>query len=234
MLQQLAYTLPSFPGFTAPKTYAAWPVWRDSTTEKVRFSPMPKKQAVKLFHKARRFERQTRQPGQQDGALGRNGLAVLHTLLFDCLNYASGRLDPAQSTIARKACISLRSVARGLVKLKVAGVLCWIRRAGETRDALGRFCLKQDTNAYGVCPSSQWLGFCELPDPPPPDPGTWGDHPSLPDVIAQAAEETRHGGRLAGLVTILEADPGDELAARLARLGRAVAEREAREAQKPQ
>jgi hypothetical protein len=230
MLHQLAYALPSFPGFDSPKTYAAWPVWRDSTTSEVKFSPLPKKQAVKLFHKARAFERQTRKPGLQDGALGRNGLAVLHALLFDFLNYVTGRLDPAQETIAHKACISLRSVARGLAKLKAAGVLHWIRRAAETRDAQGRFCLEQDTNAYGVCPASQWLGFYELPDPPPPERGTWGDHPPIPDVVTQAAEEMRRGARRAALF-ILDADPGDELAAALARLQRTL---EASEARKPQ
>ena len=67
--------LPALPGLTVPKTYAAWPVWRDSATADVRFAPLPKKQAVQLFHRARQFERQTRQPGRQDGAVGRNGLA---------------------------------------------------------------------------------------------------------------------------------------------------------------
>src|SRR3954466_7739336 len=95
-------------------TRAPWPVWKDSTTKKVKFAPLAKREAVKIFHKARKFERQTRQPGKQDGALGRNGLAVLHTLLFDFLNYVSGRLDPAISSIARKACICERSVKRGL------------------------------------------------------------------------------------------------------------------------
>ena len=140
-------------------TRAPWPVWKDSTTKKVKFAPLAKREAVRLYHKARKFERQTRQPGKQDGALGRNGLAVLHALLFDFLNYATGRLDPAIASIARKACISARSVKRGLANLKLSGVLNWLRRAGETRDEKGRFCLKQDTNAYAVLPPSQWLRF---------------------------------------------------------------------------
>src|SRR5579862_4046568 len=122
-MRSIAYALPAFPGFAGPKTYAAWPVWRDSTTQEVKFQPMPKKRAVQLYHKARRFERQTRQPGKQDGALGRNGLAVLHALIFDILNYKSGRLEPGYAKIAEKACISRRSVARGLASLKAAGVL---------------------------------------------------------------------------------------------------------------
>jgi hypothetical protein len=39
---------------------------------------VPKRKAVRLWHDARRFERQTRKPGAQDGYIGRNGLAVLH------------------------------------------------------------------------------------------------------------------------------------------------------------
>src|SRR4051794_37072748 len=202
------------------RSYAPWPVWRDSTTNTVKFMPLPKKQAVKIFHKARAFERQTRQKGKQDGALGRNGLLVLHTLIFDFLNYASGRLDPAIETIARKAAISISSAKRGLANLKCSGVLHWLRRAAETHDKKGRFCLEQDTNAYGIVPPSQWLGFFDpLPDAPPPHPSEWGAVPPLPPVIEQAAEEIRHGARKAAL-SILESDPGDETAAALASFGR--------------
>jgi len=43
------------PGFTEPRTYAAWPVWRGSTTDAVKFEPLPKKEAARRRHKARRF-----------------------------------------------------------------------------------------------------------------------------------------------------------------------------------
>jgi hypothetical protein len=201
-------------------TYAAWPVWRDSTTREVKFQPMPKRQAVKLWHDARRFERQTRAPGKQDGAIGRNGLAVLHALLFDFLNYRSGALYPSWEAIAEKACISARSVGRGLVKLKAAGVLNWLRRCVE--DWIdGRFTLRQQTNAYAVLPCSQWRGYSPPPPAPPPDPGTWGDHPPLPSALDLARR--REGGDFAARITELERDPGDNLAAALARLGRRVA-----------
>src|SRR3954454_5174999 len=214
--------LPSPAMAAIQRSYAPWPVWRDSTTKTVKFMPLPKKKAVKIFHKARAFERQTRQKGKQDGALGRNGLLVFHTLIFDILDYATGRLDPAIETIARKACISISSVKRGLVNLKRSGLLHWIRRAAETRDEQGRFCLEQDTNAYGIVPPSQWLGFFDpLPDAPPPHPSEWGAVPPLPSVIEQAAEEIRHGARKTAL-SILESDPGDEAAAALASFGRAM------------
>jgi hypothetical protein len=223
--------LPSFAVAGSQHTRAPWPVWKDSTTAKVKFVPVNKKRAVKWYHKARKFERQTRQKGKQDGALGRNGLAVLHALIFDFLNYATGQLDPAIATIARAACISVRSAKRGLANLKRCGVLNWLRRAGETRDEQGRFCLEQDTNAYGLIAPTQWLGFIDIGEAPPPHPSTWGATPPLPPVIDQAAEELRHDAHKTAL-SILESDPADELAMQLASFECALAT--GKEARKPQ
>jgi hypothetical protein len=234
MLRQLAYALPSLPRVDSPlKTYAAWPVWKDSTTSPVKFVPVKKKDATKWFHKARQFERQTRQPGKQDGALGRNGLLVFHSLIFDFLDYATGQLDPAIERIAQKAAISVSSAKRGLANLKLCGVLNWLRRAGETRDEKGRFCLEQDTNAYGLIPPSQWLGFLDFPDAPPPHPSTWGATPPLPSSVDQAADEIRHGATRTAQA-ILDADPQDELAAALASFGRTLQSLPDKEARKPQ
>jgi hypothetical protein len=216
--EQLSIALPRVAGL---KTSAAWPVWKDSVRADVKFHPLPKRQAVRLFHEARRFERHTRQPGLQDGAIGRNGLALLHAMLFDCLNYVSGRLDPSYETLARLANISVRSVARGLAKLKAAGVLNWLRRCAEGfKD--GRFVLEQETNAYAVLPASQWRGYAMPPPAPPPDRGTWGDHPPLPSQLAQAAEAMRDGHGRKTVLALLRGDPGDSLALALARLGGAL------------
>lgn len=207
MQQQISAFLPGI----GSKTFAIWPVWRDSTTQPVRYQPVSKREAVRLYHKARRFERQTRRPGLQDGAIGRNGLAVLHALLFDFLDHASGRLDPAQATIAAKACISIRSVARGLAKLRSSGVLNWIRRCREDRDEEGRFRLRQESNAYAVLPSSQWRGFIE-PDPPPVEPWQLGAVPPLPDQLTQAIADRRAGDSAETVLGRLKDDPGDALA----------------------
>jgi hypothetical protein len=201
---------------------AVWPVWRDSVRRQVKFQPISKRLAVQLWHKARRFERQTRRPGLQDGAIGRNGLAALHALLFDFLNFATGRLDPAQATIARAANISERSVRRGLVKLKAAGVLNWLRRCVEDRDEAGRFRLRQESNAYAVLPASQWKGFYEQAEAPPLHPTAWGAVPALPELIDQAAADRAQGGSYAMQLALLEADPDDRLAASLARLSRRI------------
>ena len=213
----LSHLLPPLPGFTAlGRTYAPWPVWSGSTTTPIRFAPLAKKAAVKLWHRARDFDRGTHQPGHHGGALGHTGLAVLHALIFDFLNHRTGRLDPSYVAIAAKAGVCVRTVATALQRLKALGILNWVRRCAE-RWADGRFVLEQDTNAYAVLPESQWRGYRAPAEPPGPAPGTWGDPPPMLSAVAQAALE----GDLAGKVQALASDPKDSLAAALARLGRA-------------
>src|SRR3954464_8789035 len=92
--------------------------------------------------------------GRHGGAVGHTGLQVLHTLIFDFLNYASGRLDSSYAAIARKANVCERAVATALKRLRELGILNWVRRcAKDWQD--GRFVLAQETNAYAVLPSSQ-------------------------------------------------------------------------------
>ena len=219
-MRSLAYALPSLPGFAGPRTYAAWPVWKDSAREEVRFAPLPKKEAARRWHKARRFDRQTHTKGKHGGALGRTGLAVLYVLLFDFLDHATGRLEPSYEAIAAKAGVCRRTVAEALKRLRELGLLHWQRRCREDMDGTGHFRLVQETNAYAVLPSSHWKGYREPPPAPPPEPGTWGDHPPR-DPLAEAADELRHGQRRTAF-SLLEGDPGDRLAGALARFGRAL------------
>jgi Helix-turn-helix domain len=205
----------------APKTYAAWPVWHDSTTKEVKFQPMKRKEAAKLFHKARKLENQGKKPGHQDGAIGRNGILILQSLLFDFLNYVSGALYPSYAAIAEKSGVSLSSVYRGLNKLRDAGVINWVRRCKEEWID-GRFTLKQESNAYAVLPSSQWNGFIEPPEAPKPEAGTWGDHPPMPCGLDLASIVRREGGGLSAQIAALEGDEGNPLARALAGLGRLV------------
>jgi hypothetical protein len=217
MMASLSPLLPALPGFTAPQTYAAWPVWSDSTTAPIRFQPMPKKAAVRLWHRARDFDRGTHQPGHHGGAVGHTALQVLHALIFDFLNHRTGRLDPSYAAIAHKAGVCVRAVATALARLRELGILNWVRRCAESwRD--GRFVLEQETNAYAVLPEGQWRGYRPPQEPPAPAPGTWGEPAPVPSLLAQAAAEA---GDLRAVVGILGTDPKDRLAAALARLGRA-------------
>src|ERR1700733_1356499 len=145
------------PALEAP-TRAPWPVWSGSTTAPIRFAPMAKKAAVKLWHRARDFDRGTHQPGRHGGSVGHAGLQVLHSLIFDFLNHRTGRLDPSYEAIARKAGVCVRTVAAALKRLRELGILNWVRRCAESwRD--GRFTLAQESNAYAVLPESQWRGY---------------------------------------------------------------------------
>jgi hypothetical protein len=218
----LSHLLTPLPGFTAPQTHAPFPVWSGSTTASARFVAMPKKQAVKLWHRARDFDRGTHQPGRHGGAVGPAALAVLHSLIFDFLNHRTGRLDPSYAAIAHKAGVCVRTVATALAKLKALGILNWVRRCAESWQD-GRFVLEQETNAYAVLPESQWRGYRAPPEAPTPLPGTWGGPAStVPSALAQAALE----GDLAAKVQALASDPKDGLAAALARLGRAFMSRD--------
>src|SRR5271156_2217133 len=138
-MRSIAYVLPTLPGFAGPKTYAAWPVWRDSTTAEVKFQPLPKKEAARRWHKARRFDRQTHEPGKHGGAIGRTGLQVFYVLLFDFLDHNTGRLEPSYDAIAAKAGVCRRAVADALQRLRALGLLHWERRSRPATDETGRF-----------------------------------------------------------------------------------------------
>jgi hypothetical protein len=178
---------PAFAGM-AQKTYAAWPVWSDSTTKEIKYQPMPRKAATRLWHRARDFDRQTRRKAHHGGAVGPSALQVLHTLIFDFLNFRSGQLDPSYAAIARKANVCERTVATAIQRLKSLGILNWVRRCAESRAEDGRFVLEQETNAYAVLPASQWRGYREPPEAPPPAP--------TPPAPSRPGRPPKPGGKL--------------------------------------
>jgi hypothetical protein len=114
-----------------------------------------------------------------------------------------------------------RSVVTHLKRLRELGLVGWINRRRKETDAEGRVQWVQETNFYFLKSPENWKGWREPPPAPPPEPGTWGDHPPLPDTIAQAAAELDHGQRRAAL-EILASDPTEEVAGALASLGRAM------------
>ncbi len=207
---------------------ATWPVWSGSTDEPILFKPLPKKAAARLYHRARQFERETRQHGRQDGALGRNGLKVLEALVFDFLHYATGQLWPSVAAIARKAGISERSARRGLDSLKAAGVLEWQRRKASIL-ALGQILKFQLSNAYRILSPDRWRGYAPPADPPPPTGDLWGAAPPLPSGLERAVQmQAERPGITPSLLAVLEEDPRDEGQLALARLARAMIRRQAK------
>jgi hypothetical protein len=192
------------PGFAQSKTYAAHRVWKGSArlSTAIKTPPLSRKEAARLYHDARRFERQTRgrfvsayRPGKistREGKLGNAGLAVLHALLFDFLNNKTGRMDPQYSTIARAACISIATVGRALARLKAAGVLNWIPRCTDPEHQVdGGWLMRQTSNLYAVQPVGQWRGYSKPADPPAPEPEAWGAAPALPSLGVTAGMGAR-------------------------------------------
>lgn len=208
---------------TTAKTYAPWPVWRDSTRAQVKFQPIPKKLAVRLWHRARAYDRQTRREGRHGGAVGPTALQVLHTLLFDFLNFRNGQLDPSYAAIARKANLCERAVATALKRLKDCRILTWLRRCSESRRDNGQYVLEQDTNAYAVLPDTQWRGHIPPAEPPRPAPGTWGEPQRMPSALEAAQLERASGGDLLAAARVLELERGNHLATALAALARRMA-----------
>ena len=86
-MRQLAYALPELPGSASlrPKTYAAWPVWKDSTTDELQLCPAlaenkPRNAGkMRAASTARRICR-----GSTAGRSAAPRIAVLYALLFDC------------------------------------------------------------------------------------------------------------------------------------------------------
>ena len=193
------------------RTYAAWPVWRDSARGEVRFVPLSKKEAARRWHKARRFDRRTHEAGKHGGRIGRTGLTVLYTLLFDFVDYRTGRLDPSYDAIAAKAGVCRRAAVAACRRLKDLGLLHWQRRCREDKDEAGRFRLAQETNAYAVLPSSQWRGHIE-PKPAPLEPWQLGAVPPLPDQLAEAVADIGYGDSAEAVLRRLKDDPGDKVA----------------------
>src|SRR3954447_2008872 len=179
------------------------PIRRDSVALPVIFEPIPRKRAAAIWRKARRLDMKTGRKGRHGGMIGRSALTVLSVLIFDFLDYASGRLDPSHAAISRKCRMCERTVRAALQKLKTLGILTWIRRCIEERGPWG-IRLKQDTNAYAL------MSPPILDEAPPPPPEYWGQPEPVPEPLERAVEAIKQGNRKT-MLAALEAEPRDEL-----------------------
>jgi hypothetical protein len=221
-IQQISAALPFIADMYEGTSYAAWPVWSGSTTRETRFVPMPKKAAIRIYHKAVEWNRRDKLAGCHGGVIGSHVLLVLHSLIFDFLNSKTGRLDPSYSSLQRATRLCRQTIAKALARLKQLGIINWIRRCEEDQDEFGRFMLRQKTNAYAILPPTQWRNYMEVDMPEPPHPTSWGACPPLPSLVEQAVTAKHEGSNLATIVSRLENDPRDSLATALASLGRAL------------
>lgn len=205
-------------GTTSPKSYARAPVWSNSTRNPIRWIGIGKKQASKIWHSARIWDRQTRARSRHGGIIGRSALSVLYALLWDCLSWKNGRLDPSIDHISKLASLGRSATIDALKKLKQLKIIDWVRRCESYTDENGNHRLRQLTNAYGVAGPSQWPRP-QPPEPPTPHPQELGYPERRPDALEAAiANLTSPSDALT--YGILMSDQTDRLAVALAQFGR--------------
>ena len=175
---------------------------------------------------AERFERAGRQKGDRSGPLGAVALEVLRELVR-LIDYRTGRLEPALTTLMRRVKRSKDAVVRALANLRTHGFLDWLRRWEATGDREGGPAVKQATNAYRLTlpPAAEKL-LGHLASPPP-----------TPEDIEHA-----RAARMAAVVAMVDGLPLDEqpaaagltgpLAAALSRLGRGLMRKECESAER--
>jgi AraC-like DNA-binding protein len=154
-------------------------VWANSRAQDVRYIPMPRVQAARLYHRAVKriilleHIRAWAKPNRRSSP--RHTVErVLRALLFDFLNYATGRLDPSYAAIAQRAGCSLRTAKRAVAYLARIKILSWLRRCHVAPGKDGRYELVQDTNAYWFNSPGQWSPANEADPPSPPPRDTAG------------------------------------------------------------
>lgn len=187
--------------------------------EGVFWRPHKPQDSARYMLAAERFERQGRAKGRRSGPLGTVALEVLRDLLR-LIDYRTGRLEPALTTLQRRLRRSKDAIVRALANLRAHGFLDWLRRWEPTR-ALEGPKVKQATNAYRLAlprAAERLLGAGHGPTPEPDD-------------AAHARAE-----RMAATRAMIDALPLDEqsqaagatggLAQALSRLGRGVMKRE--------
>ena len=187
--------------------------------EGVFWRPHKPADSARFMLAAERFERQGRAKGKRTGPLGTVALEVLRDLLR-LIDYRTGRLEPAISTLQRRLRRSRDAVVRALANLRTHGFLDWLRR-WEPTGSLDGPKVKQATNAYRLTlprAAERLLGASHGPTPEPED-------------IAHVRAE-----RMAAVRAMIDALPLDEqpraagasgkLEAALSRLGAAMMRRE--------
>lgn len=106
--------------------------------------------AARTMERRTRRERQVVHPGTRNGLLGEIGLAVLE-VLYEIVDYSTGRLEPAIATVAERVGHSYAAVHAALRRLRSAGFLHWIRRSRPTKNqGEAGPQVEQITNAYAL------------------------------------------------------------------------------------
>lgn len=219
MLTPLSTVLQNTATATHNTSRLAWAVHKGSFRIWPQPRPKAKEIVTELYRRARAWNSAYRGGGETPQLLGSSSLRVLESLIYNFLNWQSGRLDPSYEAIAKVTGLARSTVALALARLRALGIISSIRRCDGLQTETG-WRLRQITNQYEINGTDHWRGYTDPnPPPPPPDPATTGAHPPLPTLLEQATEQLRNPDNLSTAIGILNQDSSDPLARALAALG---------------
>lgn len=109
------------------------------------FKQITRKETQVILLAAKKFDKKYKQPGRKNGALGAVAIEVLEYLI-NCVDYTTGRLEPAIQTIMSRIRRSKDAIVRGLKNLRQHGFIDWIRRYVPTGKEYPP--VEQTSNAY--------------------------------------------------------------------------------------
>lgn len=188
--------------------------------------PTTGKEVAQIVLAARKFDLANRRAGERNGPLGHIAIEVLE-LFANLVSFKTGQLDPSLEYLCQKLGRSKDAVHRALKALRAHGFLDWLRRYVPTESGGRGPQVKQTSNAYRLSlprKALQWLGV-------------WGRAIPLPDDFTHATDERKaemdaHEAALSPEAYALHIVEDEGLAATLAGLARAMAERKERESAK--
>lgn len=186
----------------------------------LKFHPIPRKMVTGWGYKLAAWKVVGTYPG--------NGRAIMATFnaLCDFTIWRTGRCDPAGTEIAKWARYSPSTFWSAIRWMKERNIVAVIPTFRKIVSEDGRFFPQQDTNVYVFLPPSQWRGYVARPEPPPPEPDTWGATPPLPDEqpahgpLDQMGKTQKLRIKLREAEMALETEPDNVGAAALVRLYR--------------
>lgn len=139
-------------------------IWRPTTRKDVQAIL----KAAEIYNEAGLHEK-----GERSGPLGSVALDVLR-LFVNLIDFRTGRLEPAITTIMDRLGRSRDTIVRALKNLRAHGFLDWIRRYEPTGNEGRGPQVQQASNAYRLSlpeKARQFLGRFRKAPPPPADHG---------------------------------------------------------------
>lgn len=121
--------------------------------------PLDRNERAKIYFLALALERKTKPPGRRNGVLGYVGLAVLHALMFQFLNRATGLCCPSYYALQDVTGLCRQSIACGLARLERTGIVRIVRRLCRqhvNRDGWSFVNTTQATSLYAMHRPPAW------------------------------------------------------------------------------